>query len=457
MREPDITGLDATEISNEAFKELFPEQYASYARTAEMDDDPDGNRSKFKREPFLPILYYDFTFARQHDETRGHFYANEDLAKSLRVTDSTPGACITCKSSAVPVLYAEMGEDYWQANLLDEIIPAAEELGHAAVGCSDCHSPVTMDIRVTRPNLQKEMADKGIDPNKASRENMNNYACGQCHSTYYFNVETTEVTHPWSHMNLPEQTEKLSGIFDPDQARPGDVALKLFVYFQTVGKERGFEQDFIHAVSGTPILKARHPEFEMSTEGAHAEAGVSCVDCHMPVEKGKSGDQITSHYLTSPLKDPEKSCGSCHTSNLDQKVKQTEKIQADYKQKLAKAQEISVDTHYYVNKMITAGVDTEVIKDLQREITFAQWMWDFCASENSHGFHNPAGADRILDLSIQSSQEILKVAKEHLIAKDVSIEELDKEIAKVKKAVSEESDPAKKRDHVINDYFPAQD
>ena len=53
------------------------------------------------------------------------------------------------------------------------------------------------------------------------------------------------------------------------------------------------------------MIKIQHPEYETWIDGPHGSAGVTCADCHMPYIRGENGQKMSSHYWTSPLKDPE--------------------------------------------------------------------------------------------------------------------------------------------------------
>jgi nitrite reductase (cytochrome c-552) len=435
------TGLSADEISNEAFKDLFPLQYDSYQKNAEMEDTTYSGsvkRSKFDhdKEPYLPILFNGYGFATEYNEDRGHIYANEDVRAIARINDKSIGSCLTCKSTAVPHMIEEMGDDYWGGNFNQDIWPKAEAMGHSPIGCSDCHDPETMDLRVTRPSFIKGMEAQGIDMSNPTKNDMRNYVCGQCHVEYYFAKENGEVTYPWANGFKPED---------------------MYEYYETTAKENGFNQDWIHNVSGTPILKAQHPDFETHIEGPHGEAGVTCSDCHMPYERADGKKKISSHHWQSPLKTMEESCMTCHSNrdveDLEERVLD---IQETHMSALHEAEDISITSHYYVNKMITSGVSEAKIKEAQEHIRKGQWFWDIVAAESAAGFHNPQGAMDTLKLSSQESFAAIKVATEELVKKGVSIEELDEEIEKVKTAVYEETDNFKKKDLAINDYFPAQ-
>ena len=67
------TGLDKDEISNEAFKDLFPLHYDSYKQNEKMEDTKYSGsvkRSKYDpdKEPYLPVLFngYGFEIGRAH-------------------------------------------------------------------------------------------------------------------------------------------------------------------------------------------------------------------------------------------------------------------------------------------------------------------------------------------------------------------------------------------------------
>jgi nitrite reductase (cytochrome c-552) len=435
------TGLAKDEISNEAFKELFPLQYNSYQKNKKEEDTKYSGsvkRSKYDhdKEPYLPILFNGYGFATEYNEDRGHIYANEDIRAVARITDKSIGSCLSCKSTAVPQLIAEMGDDYWGGSFNQDIWPKAEAMGHSPIGCSDCHDPETMDLRITRPSFTKAMEAKGVDMSNPSRNDMRNYVCGQCHVEYYFAASNGEVTYPWTNGFKPEE---------------------MYEYYSTFAKENGFDKDWAQNVSGTPMLKSQHPEFETHMEGPHGKAGVTCADCHMPYERTDNKKKISSHWWTSPLKTMDTSCGQCHRDRELEKLKERViDIQDTSMEALHKAEEISIEAHYYVNKMITSGISEDKVKTAQEHVRKGQWFWDIVAAENSAGFHNPQGTMSSLKKSTEESNEAILLATEELVKKGVNLEELKVEIEKAKKAVYEEKDNFKKKEHAINSYFPAQ-
>src|SRR4030042_1699344 len=67
--------------------------------------------------------------------------------------------------------------------------------------------------------------------------------------------------------------------------------------------------------TGTPMLKAQHPEFETYTaDGTHYLAGVACADCHMPYLR-EGAAKYSSHDIKSPLLNADLACGQCPTDN----------------------------------------------------------------------------------------------------------------------------------------------
>ncbi|PLR79462.1 ammonia-forming cytochrome c nitrite reductase subunit c552 [Bacillus sp. V3-13] len=435
------TGLSKDEISNEAFKDLFPLQYDSYMKNKKQEDTKYSGsvkRSKFDhdKEPYLPILFNGYGFATEYNEDRGHIYANEDIRAVARITDKSIGSCLTCKSTAVPQMIEEMGDDYWNGNFNKDIWPKAEAMGHSPIGCSDCHDPETMDLRITRPNFIKGMESQGIDMSNPTKNEMRSYVCGQCHVEYYFAAENGEVTFPWANGFKPED---------------------MFEYYQTTAKENGFEKDWVHNVSGTAMLKAQHPEFETHLEGPHGKAGVSCADCHMPYERVDGKKKISSHWWQSPLKTMDQSCATCHSNrDTDDLKDRVTGIQDTHMEALHDAEGVSITAHYYVNKMIGSGVSADKVKQAQEHVRKGQWFWDIVAAENSAGFHNPQGAMDSLRMSMDESNEAIRIATEELVKKGINLDELNTEIEKAKKAVFEEKDNFKKKEHAINSFFPGQ-
>lgn len=440
-----VTGLSPDEILNTAFKEEFPLHYESYLKN--MESDVEQSKLVPGIEPNLPILFHNYGFAVEYNKTRGHTYAIEDVLNIARINEDSIGSCMTCKSTVVPQLIDEMGDDYWGANFLNDIVPRviaageggeAEELGkygHISIGCSDCHDPATMELRITRPSFTNAMERRGIDVTKASKNEMRSYVCAQCHVEYHFEPEHGKVVFPWDNGLSPEE---------------------MFEFYEKQAKEYGFDYDWISDISGTPMLKAQHPEFELWSNGPHGKAGVSCADCHMPYVREDGKKKITSHHWQSPLNTIEQSCRTCHNDKSETYLKnRVEEIQEAHLEAMEETQLHSVRAHYYVNKMITSGAPKDAIEEAQYYIRKGQWFWDIIAAENSDGFHNPQGGMDSMRISSDASNEAIKIAVRELTKLGVDLDEVEREIEKVLDKVYNEEDPFKKHTHATNDYFPS--
>ena len=192
--------------------------------------------------------------------------------------------------------------------------------------------------------------------------------------------------------------------FDPDQ---------IYEYYKSHGPQNGPFADWTHAASGVKMIKVQHPEYETWINGTHGAAGVSCADCHMPYQK-MDGQKMSSHWWTSPLKDPQmRACRQCHSDKspeyLKERVLYTQKKTFN---QLLKAQELSVKAH----EAVRLANNYEGEKDPNYENLMAsaremvrkgQFFWDYVSAENSVGFHNPAKALDTLMSSMEYSQKAI--------------------------------------------------
>jgi nitrite reductase (cytochrome c-552) len=355
----------------------YPLEYGSFQKNTEMTASPTdfGGSVQFQhslRQPEVLTNFKGMAFSKDYTEDRGHPYALTDLKESKRITLQSPGACMTCKSAHIIDIYKSSGEAYAKKPLGELFV----KMKHS-ITCANCHDPATMSLRITNPAFIEAMRKKGIDVAKAPREEMRSYVCGQCHVEYYFEPETSRVVLPWDKGLHPEQ-----------------------IYAFYSGKPGGFGGDWVHPDSQTAMLKAQHPDFEIFSAGAHARAGISCADCHMPYMR-EQGRKYSSHWVTSPMKHIDASCRRCHPEEAKwilNRVKATQKsvweLQHTAGTTVAKAHE-AVARAASLNE--TNKVELDKAKEYLRK---AQWYWDFVAAENSMGFHNPALCLNILGQSI---------------------------------------------------------
>jgi nitrite reductase (cytochrome c-552) len=445
VEEPRGTDLPSDTFHSTAFEDEFPLQFDSYLSNVQVEDYI--SKLTVEVEPDLPILWSNLAFSKSYNYPRGHTYGLEDVLATPRIGDASIGSCMTCKSTAVPTLLEEFGDDYWSASFNEDLRPRVVELaeegqderlgefGHMAIGCSDCHDPQTMDLRITRPSLLEALERQGVDILEASKNDMRALVCAQCHVEYYFDADTKQVTFPWDRGLRPED---------------------MWEYKEQEAYEAGFEADWIHGVSGAPMLKAQHPEYELWSHGTHGEAGVTCADCHMPYLR-VDGRKISQHFWGSPLEDTEQSCRTCHADRTASQLRQrVYDIQERHLSAMEETQERSVQAHYYVNRLITAGADEETIEEAQHLVRKGQWFWDIIAAENSDGFHNPHGSMDAMRESSDASNEAVRIATAELVRLGVDLDELDEMIEQTRAEVWEESDPLEKAELATNDYFPFQ-
>jgi len=357
----------------------FPNQYATLLKT-ETNNTPTtygGSEpySHLERDPRLVTLFAGYGFSKDYNDDRGHMNALTDVRATKRVNETTPGTCYSCKSSNNPGLWKKMGMAEF------DHMPFAE-LGKQItqpIGCANCHEANTMKLIVTNPALEEGLKAQGLDWTKFTRQEMRTVVCGNCHVEYYFKGDGKYLTFPW------EKGRKIEDIV---------------AYYE----EEGFK-DWDHPQSGTPMLKAQHPEFEFFTAGStHYNAGVACADCHMPYTRDGAA-KFSSHDVKSPLLQPQAACGQCHT-DVDYVIGRVKIIQDSTWATMEKTEDALVAAIKAIEAASKQpAVDQTKLAEARTLHRQAQMMWDFIAAENSMGFHNPTEALRILAKSTDMARQ----------------------------------------------------
>ena len=374
----------------------FPMQYDLYLRTVDEQRTKYGGseamphsptqadprsvvaRSKLQEDPRLKVMWKGYAFSIDYRERRGHAYMLDDQTFTERQKANPPGACLNCHASLVTA-YNELGngDPMKGFDALNHMkYTDARQHGKYPVACIDCHDPQTMALRVTRPafiaGIKALKASQGIqdyDVNKmATRQEMRSYVCSQCHVTYYFKGPEKTLTFPWT-----------KGLRVEDIMAAED---------ETKVKE------WEHPDTGAPLIKPRHPEFEVWSMGVHARSGVACADCHMPYTR-MGGLKISDHQVNSPLLKINRSCQTCHHFPEDELKARVEDIQDRFFNLRNTALDSLMDliNDIKANKEKTPPDVLAKAQDYQRH---CQFMIDFIMSENSMGFHAPQEAQRIL-------------------------------------------------------------
>jgi nitrite reductase (cytochrome c-552) len=346
-------------------------------------------QSRLEEDPRLKIMWAGYAFSKDFREERGHAYMLDDqtFTERQQVTKQ-PGTCINCHAS-VYVAYKQLGGgDIFKGFEALNKTPyfEARKLVTHPVACIDCHDSQTMQLRVTRPAFIEGMralkASQGIqnyDVNKqATRQEMRAYVCGQCHDEYHFSGPEKRLVYPWAKGLL---IENIVAFYD----------------------EQKFK-DWDHGITGAPVLKAQHPEFEMWNQGIHARSGVACADCHMPYKR-EGALKISDHHVRSPLLNINRACQTCHKWSEDELKARVETIQSRTFNLRNIAMDALVDLINDIKAAKDAGrndAGVTTAQDFQRR---AQFYLDFIESENSTGFHAPQEAARILGESINFSRK----------------------------------------------------
>jgi nitrite reductase (cytochrome c-552) len=380
----------------------FPLQYDAYLQTTDQSRTRYGGsealpqspteadprsvvaQQRIEEDPRLKTMWAGYAFSVDFRKKRGHAYMLEDQTYTQRVKEfKQPGTCIHCHASVyVPYMKAG-GGDLIKGFEVFNRMPYAEarpSFTHP-IACIDCHDPETMALRVTRPGflegiraLKASEGVKDYDVNTmATRQEMRSYVCGQCHVEYYFKGDEKRLTYPWA---KGLRVDQIADYYD----------------------EAGFK-DWVHAETGTPQLKAQHPEFEMWNQGIHARSGVACADCHMPYTR-VGALKITDHHVRSPLLNINNACQTCHRWPEEELLARAEKIQERTVALRNRAMDALMALIADIKAAREAGVSDAELEAARKAQRRGQFYLDFVESENSNGFHAPQEAARILGEAI---------------------------------------------------------
>ena len=349
----------------------FPNQYQSWASTVELKQ----RKDLLEENPALVILWAGAAYSKEYHSARGHAFAVADVSHTLRTGQAVPvgeqglsASCWTCKSPDVPRLINQIGvENFSSKNFAD----LGTEMKNV-IYCNDCHVKGSSELALPRPHAQKAMEKVNLPFDKQNSAMQDSQVCGQCHVTYYFRPERSNIVNiPW--------------IF-------GNTADKIEQYYDT---RRFYE--WIHPISRTPLVKARHPEFEQWSRSTHAKLGVSCVSCHMGNSTDAEGNAFTNHKVISQaLNNYDNVCQKCHkskqalTSRLDH-------AKADIAAKARTVEQLLVKAHYEAGAAWDAGANWEMMNAAIMDIRHSQWRWDFAMSSHGLYAHNSKEAHALLD------------------------------------------------------------
>ncbi|QCD52075.1 ammonia-forming cytochrome c nitrite reductase subunit c552 [Campylobacter sp. RM16192] len=421
--------------------------------------------SKLMRWPAATVFWQGYAFAVDYNRPRLHFYSQIDQIETMRnnkeylnahglpAFNGQPGFCVNChtghltaiindpsytvlrtdptESSKQDMPFFDIDKENGQARkeawakmnaipYFDVMKMVEEKYGKDAYGgshlgssCADCHHPDDMSLRVTRPGFVNAMVKRGYEADlkqgiKATRAEMRNYVCMQCHVEYYPGKQATLV-FPWS--KWPKDEPFKIEMFDQ--------------HFDEMHDKGLFLADYKHKQTDAKMIKMQHPEAELHTTSIHARSGVTCVDCHMPYKR-VGATKVTNHIVQTPFADITASCKTCHMQSEDELKERISFIQNRHAHELRKCEN---DLLSLIEDLKTARVELakhsdfsglapdEQKKSISEALKEPLWMhrkahirWDFAFSENSYGFHGPQEAARI----IGQCQSIAREGQLHL-------------------------------------------
>ncbi len=207
--------------------------------------------------------------------------------------------------------------------------------------------------------------------------------CGQCHVEYYCGPKTT-LFFPWDN---GLKVEEIEATYDNYKFADG---------------KRFF--DWKHARTGTEVLKAQHPEFELWSQGIHARSGVACADCHMPYTR-EGAIKVSDHHVRSPLLNISRACQTCHRFPEPELKARVEAIQARNFTLMDRSEDAIVQFIADLEAAKKAGVPEDRLREVLEFHRKAQWRVDFVNAENSMGFHAPQETARILAEAIDYARQ----------------------------------------------------
>jgi len=374
-----VVEISDNELDPAVWGQNFPRQYNTFVRTEEnYGETPYGGSepySKLERYPAMKRIWAGLAFAIDHNEERGHYYAQIDQRETQRVqVVNQPAACVNCHAAEAPQLIAQMGWAEFNRTPYNDL----KDQLHLGSSCADCHDPQTMELRLTRPALINALEQQGIDWTKASRQEMRSLVCAQCHVEYYFQGDDKLLVFPWSR-----------------GMRVEDIEAHVDSY--------GFK-DWTHAETGAPMIKIQHPEYELWSTGIHARSGVACADCHMPYVRDGSV-KVSDHWLRSPLVNLNNACGTCHRQSEEELRNRVLTIQGTTANLLRRSEDAILAAIDAIVAAKEAGATDEQLAEVRQLQRASSLRWDFVSSENSTGFHSPQEAARILAESIDMARQ----------------------------------------------------
>jgi len=298
---------------NGEFKDLYPDEYASFMRGA-LEIEEDG-------------------IAHSHANLRNRV---EQDPKILMVG----AACLSCKTYEFNELYTEYGTDIFY-------MPYAEVTGKVAdmFSCRNCHADGNPAnganaSLVTYTTYAAEFL-KTVDPETA--------ACGQCHNTtcdyvrYIIQIEETtlESLDPYRY-GTDADALRQAGLEDGTTLYPDEEL-------------------------GVGVPYRAHADIELFQGSHHQELGLTCVSCHMPLETNRQGEQYRSHNASGSPLDNEAAMRFCLTCHEAQGISSTAAMRAFVRERQAAIGTLEEEVIIGLEELKSLIIATEQAGSLSQE------------------------------------------------------------------------------------------
>ena len=176
----------------------------------------------------------------------------------------------------------------------------------------------------------------------------------------------------------------------------------------------------MHAISGTPIVKMQHPDYELYLTGIHAYRNVSCADCHMPY-RTEGGVKYTDHHVQSPLLNIANSCAVCHRweRGRDPHPRRGDSDE-DRERPAGGGGGPGAGPFRHRGRGAGGRFGGGVGGGPRSSCGGRRFRWDFIAANNGMGFHSPQESMRLLGEAANLAQQVRVQAARVLARKGIS-------------------------------------
>ena len=391
---PDVDALKGEDghikvLTSADWAETYPNEYLSWKQNEENDGlDENGELEDYLKEyPMLSTLYDNYGFSWDYKGARGHMFDIEDVTHTERVGGKTMASCFTCKTPMLTAMVLEEGDSAYGKSFAE-----VKDMMVEPISCFNCHANSPMDelgkvnLTVTHGYLIDGVGEDFESIDAA------NLSCGQCHNEYFFNPnkDGKPTTLPHSDLESMHPDAILAFYNNPDNFVSGEPFY-----------------DFV-TDSGVKEIKVQHPELEtFLSEGSQHRNTYSCADCHMGKVKDAEGKTYSSHYLISPLDNPELIEGECSKCHADL-VAEVRATQAEVERR---TYAVGYELMFLHQRLIEAEESGEYkdkeLEEIRAIARDAQFYWDFVFVENAEGAHNPKLTYYCLDKASELTNEAM--------------------------------------------------